>query len=141
MTNTIGGALGFIMTPVFTFMLPTRARMDEISYQKGKTVSLTRRTVAYFIDWLFLAILTLIIAVSLRLIFKSGDVTSSNWWIFIEILLYFIVVSYLTNGLTLGKKIVRIRVVQENRERISFKALFIRYSYLYFLFYGLGWFN
>lgn len=29
--------------------------------------------------------------------------------------------------------------MEEKKERISFKALLIRYSYLYFLFYGLSW--
>lgn len=36
------------------------------------------------------------------------------------------------------QKIVRIRLVEEDRERISLKALMIRYGYLYFL-YGLSW--
>lgn len=139
LTNTIGGTLGFIMTPIFTFMLPTRARMDEVSYEKGKTVSLTRRTVAYLIDWAFLSFLTFLIALSLRLTFEIDDIGSSSWWIFLEVILYFMLVPYLTNGFTLGKKIVRIRIVQDNRDRLSFKALVIRYGYLYFLFYGLGW--
>lgn len=44
------------------------------------------------------------------------------------------IVPFITNGWTLGKKIVRIRLVEEDRERISLKALMIRYGYLYFLF-------
>lgn len=136
LTNTIGGTLGYIMTPIFTFMLPTRARMDEVSYEKGKTVSLTRRLVAYFIDWAFLSVLSVLIAVTLQLSLKIGDITSSSWWVFLEVLLYFMVIPYVTNGLTLGKKIVRIRVVSDNGKRLSFKALFIRYGYLYFYFMG-----
>lgn len=139
LTNTIGGTLGYIMTPIFTFILPTRARMDEVSYEKGKTVSLTRRLVAYLIDWAFLSVLSVLIAVTLQLSLKIGDITSSSWWVFLEVLLYFMVIPYVTNGLTLGKKIVRIRVVSDNGKRLSFKALFIRYGYLYFLFYGLAW--
>ena len=53
--------------------------------------------------------------------------------------LYFMIVPFITNGWTLGKKIVRIRLVEQDRERISLKALIIRYGYLYFLFYGLSW--
>lgn len=113
--------------------------MDEVSYEKGKTVSLTRRLVAYFIDWAFLSVLSVLIAVTLQLSLKIGDITSSSWWVFLEVLLYFMVIPYVTNGLTLGKKIVRIRVVSDNGKRLSFKALFIRYGYLYFLFYGLAW--
>ncbi|MBC9704075.1 MAG: RDD family protein [Enterococcus sp.] len=139
LTNTLGGALGFIIEPVFTFMLPTRARMDEISYEKGKTVSLTRRLVAYLIDWGFLSVLTFIITLLLQAAFKIGSITSSGGWIFIEVILYFMLVPYLTNGRTLGKKIVRIRIVADDNTKLSFKSLFVRYAYLYFIFYGLSW--
>ena len=139
LTNTLGGALGFIIEPVFTFMLPTRARMDEISYEKGKTVSLTRRLVAYLIDWGFLSVLTFIITLLLQAAFKIGSITSSGGWIFIEVILYFMLVPYLTNGRTLGKKIVRIKIVADDNSKLSFKSLFVRYAYLYFIFYGLSW--
>lgn len=137
--NTLGGTLGYLIAPIFTFMLPTRARMDEISYEKGQKVSLTRRLVAYLIDWVFLGILDSVISILLQLMFKKDVVTTNSEWIFLEVFLYFIVLTYLTNGKTLGKKVVRIQVVEEKKERISFKALLIRYSYLYFLFYGLSW--
>ncbi|MFS0963570.1 VanZ family protein [Enterococcus durans] len=139
LTNTLGGALGFIIEPVFTFMLPTRARMDEILYEKGKTVSLTRRLVAYLIDWGFLSVLTFIITLLLQAAFKIGSITSSGGWIFIEVILYFMLVPYLTNGRTLGKKIVRIKIVADDNSKLSFKSLFVRYAYLYFIFYGLSW--
>ncbi|RSL35491.1 VanZ family protein [Enterococcus durans] len=139
LTNTLGGALGFIIEPVFTFMLPTRARMDEISYEKGKTVSLTRRLVAYLIDWGFLSDFTFIITLLLQAAFKIGSITSSGGWIFIEVILYFMLVPYLTNGRTLGKKIVRIKIVADDNSKLRFKSLFVRYAYLYFIFYGLSW--
>lgn len=139
LTNTLGGALSFIIEPVFTFMLPTRARMDEISYEKGKTVSLTRRLVAYLIDWGFLSVLTFIITLLLQAAFKIGSITSSGGWIFIEVILYFMLVPYLTNGRTLGKRIVRIKIVADDNSKLSFKSLFVRYAYLYFIFYGLSW--
>lgn len=139
LTNTLGGALGFIIEPVFTFMLPTRARMDEISCEKGKTVSLTRRLVAYLIDWGFLSVLTFIITLLLQAAFKIGSITSSGGWIFIEVILYFMLVPYLTNGRTLGKRIVRIKIVADDNSKLSFKSLFVRYAYLYFIFYGLSW--
>lgn len=139
LTNTLGGALGFIIEPVFTFMLPTRARMDEISYEKGKTVSLTRRLVAYLIDWGFLSVLTFIITLLLQAAFKIGSITSSGGWIFIEVILYFMLVPYLTNGRTLGKRIVRIKIVADDNSKLCFKSLFVRYAYLYFIFYGLSW--
>ncbi|THE15998.1 VanZ like protein RDD [Enterococcus hirae] len=138
-TNTVGGMLGFWLAPVFTFMLPTRARMDEVAYEKGKTVSLTRRAVAYLIDWFFLSLVNLWIGSISALFFGGGSFTSYNWWLFIEVILYFMIVPYVTNGQTIGKKIVRIRIVENEREKVSFRALFIRYAYLYLLFFGLSW--
>lgn len=133
-TNTLGGIIGFVVTPLFTFMLPTRRRMDELSYEKGKTVSLTRRLVAYLIDWTFLSLINLVAAIFFKIAFDSGAVTSHIWWLLLEVGVYFMIVPFITNGWTLGKKIVRIRLVEEDRERISLKALMIRYGYLYFLF-------
>ncbi|NVF17631.1 VanZ family protein [Enterococcus faecium] len=138
-TNTLGGIIGFVVTPLFTFMLPTRRRMDELSYEKGKTVSLTRRLVAYLIDWTFLSIVNFIAAIFFKLAFDSGTVTSHIWWLLLEVGLYFMIVPFITNGWTLGKKKLYIRLVEQDRERISLKALIIRYGYLYFLFYGLSW--
>ena len=43
-------ALGFVMTPVFVFMLPKHERMDEIAYKRGQVVSEFRRAVAWIID-------------------------------------------------------------------------------------------
>ena len=48
--NTLGGMLGFVMTPVFVFMLPKHERMDEIAYKRGQVVSEFRRAVAWLID-------------------------------------------------------------------------------------------
>ncbi|WP_187307804.1 hypothetical protein [Lachnospira eligens] len=42
--------LGFVMTPVFVFMLPKHERMDEIAYKRGQVVSEFRRAVAWIID-------------------------------------------------------------------------------------------
>lgn len=35
--NTLGGVFGYLMTPIFTFLLPTRAEIDEILTKKGLT--------------------------------------------------------------------------------------------------------
>ncbi|EOG29383.1 VanZ/RDD domain-containing protein [Enterococcus faecium EnGen0182] len=104
-TNTLGGIIGFVVTPLFTFMLPTRRRMDELSYEKGKTVSLTRRLVAYLIDWTFLSLINLVAAIFFKIAFDSGAVTSHIWWLLLEVGVYFMIVPFITNGWTLGKKL------------------------------------
>lgn len=50
--NTVGGMVGYWLTPLFTFLLPTREEIDATSYEKGQTVSLLRRFFAWGIDWL-----------------------------------------------------------------------------------------
>lgn len=137
--NTLGGIIGFAVAPIFTFMLPTRTQLDERSYEKGKTVSLTRRLAAWAIDWTFLWFVRVIIAVLANLSFHWQTLTSHTWWTLLEVAVYFMLIPYLTNGRTLGKKAVRIQLVEDGREKISLRALIVRYSYLYFLFYGLSW--
>ena len=42
--------------------------------------------------------------------------------------------NYILNGQTLGKKLVRIRVMEENHSRVSFRAIFKRYGLLYLIY-------
>jgi uncharacterized RDD family membrane protein YckC len=55
----------------------------------------------------------------------------------LEVFIYFMVFMYLWNGQTIGKKVVRIKVVEQDRQHIHFLALVKRYSALYLLSYGL----
>ncbi len=48
--NTLGGFLGYLATPKLTFMLPSRERLNQVSYQRGSRVSYVRRMVAYCAD-------------------------------------------------------------------------------------------
>ena len=42
-TNTLGGMLGYAITPVFAHFLVSRSRMDEKAYDRGRSVSPLRR--------------------------------------------------------------------------------------------------
>ena len=137
-TNTLGGIIGFVVTPLFTFMLPTRRRMDELSYEKGKTVSLTRRLVAYLIDWTFLSIVNFIAAIFFKLAFDSGTVTSHIWWLLLEVGLYFMIVPFITNGWTLGKSCTH--PLGGARPRANFFESIDHPLWVsIFSFYGLSW--
>lgn len=48
--NTLGGLLGYAVTPLLTGFLPTRERLDQLSYQRGRRVSYIRRLVAFLVD-------------------------------------------------------------------------------------------
>jgi glycopeptide antibiotics resistance protein/uncharacterized RDD family membrane protein YckC len=137
--NTIGGTLGFICAPLFTFFLPTRNELDSESFIKGERVSLLRRLMAMNIDWfvisLFGSILSLfspLLPTELNALISYPIVSFT-----LEVFIYFMVFMYLWNGQTIGKKVVRIKVVEQDRQHIHFLALVKRYSALYLLSYGL----
>ncbi|MGH1831818.1 VanZ family protein [Enterococcus gilvus] len=137
--NTIGGTLGFICAPLFTFFLPTRNELDSESFIKGERVSLLRRLMAMIIDWfvigLFGSILSLfspLLPTELNALISYPIVSFT-----LEVFIYFMVFMYLWNGQTIGKKVVRIKVVEQDRQHIHFLDLVKRYSALYLLSYGL----
>ena len=137
--NTIGGLLGFACAPLFTFFLPTRSELDSESLVKGQTVSLLRRFLAMMIDWFVIGILSTLLS------FLSSFLPTAVYDLFnysfvgftLEVILYFMIFMYLWNGQTVGKKIVRIQVVEKNREHIRLWSLVKRYSAFYLLMYGL----
>lgn len=48
--NTLGGWLGYVFTPLFTCFLPSRERLNQVSYQRGSRVSYVRRGFAFLVD-------------------------------------------------------------------------------------------
>lgn len=141
-TNTFGGMVGYWVAPMLTFFLPSRDKIDEVSYEKGQTVSLIRRFVAFAIDWFLIAIVQsfAIFCLNLVPVYKnwanSYPEIANRAWFFVMVILVFMILPTFTNGETIGKKIVRIKVVEEGHEKIRFRALAIRYGWLY-IGYGL----
>ncbi|MHC5247879.1 VanZ family protein [Enterococcus sp. LJL90] len=137
--NTLGGTLGYLFTPLFTFMLPTRQQMDESAYAKGQQVTLIRRLVALVIDWLIISVVYFFAAMILLLINQDWSINDSTFIGYtVQILLYWVLLNYLLKGATPGKRLVKIQIVQEGRARVSLWALFVRYSLLYLVFNYLG---
>lgn len=100
--NTLGGMVGYWCTPLLTAFLPTRDRLNQLSYQRGERVSYLRRTIALLFDLVLIEVLSWLPA-SLGV----GRRTSAVLTIF----LYTCLLPYCTSGLTPGKALVRIRVV------------------------------
>lgn len=116
--NTLGGALGYVITPLLSFFLPTRKEIDEDSYKKGNVVSKFRRFIAFLIDFLFI-----IFACSLfTIFFKFPNIISilsfenleTFLFYFFYVLIYFGVIPIFTKGKTLGKKLVNIKLYKED---------------------------
>lgn len=137
--NTLGGAFGFLCAPVFTFFLPTRSELDSESVAKGRRVTFLRRFVALVIDWLVIDIAGIILSF-FSSAFPESIVTILNYPMVnftLEVVCYFMIAMYFWNGQTIGKKVVRIKVVEKGRNHIRFWSLVKRYSALYLLLYGL----
>lgn len=104
-TNTMGGVIGYAISPLIEHILPSREQLDEKSYQKGMHVTAVRRMFAFTID----LIITLMLFCSCLFLTvqKSYDVLA---YLIIVLILY-VGVPCLSKGRTLGKMIVKIRLV------------------------------
>jgi glycopeptide antibiotics resistance protein len=136
--NSLGGALGYFVAPIFTFLLPTREEIDAASYATDTRITFTRRLVAFLIDWGILDVIRW--GIGRWLLFglnnRVADFTDDYWYFVVEVLVYFVLLSYLFKGQTIGKKLVRIRVMEENHSRVRLSALFKRYALVYLIYIG-----
>lgn len=139
--NTLGAMLGFLITPLFSIILPTRKELDEKSFQKGKKVTIFRRALSFCIDCFFLAIMIITMSIALH------NTLLEEYTLLISILLYYIVIPLLTAGKTFGKMILKLQVVakkqkesknnlkETNEPRYKTLKVELRYLLSYILFY------
>ncbi len=128
--NTFGAMVGYWITPLLTCFLPSKDKLIEKSYIKGTKVSFIRRLVGFIID-LFVMYLVDTIMICL---FKQID---KNVRLVILVFIYFCVIPSLCNGQTIGKKIVKIALRDEQNEVPRITNLMIRYGSLWFVIAGI----
>lgn len=116
--NTLGGMIGFWITSLLTCFLPSRKKLDETSYKKGQEVSIYRRIIAFFIDM-----------GGYTLCFGIVSLLFPHWnqypiLFLLAFLIYYILIPIITNGYTIGKFVVKIRLAYKGkRGRIFFLIL------------------
>ena len=102
--------------------LPTRSELDSESLEKGRQVTIIRRFVALAIDWFIIGLFSIPIIdhyLSNVLPPKAGEILSNTMSVFIiEVVVYFMLINYLLNGQTIGKKVVRIQVIEDGHKHI-----------------------
>lgn len=125
MINTLGGIIGYLVEPLFLLILPTRDKIDEIAYKKGKKVSFLRRLVAFNLDIFIFSIISII----LLLVVPSAVKKNS---IFILILSYYILIPLSTNGQTLGKRFLNIKIIASDDSTAKPIQIILRNFILYF---------
>lgn len=114
--NTLGGYIGYMISPMFIFFLPSKDEMDSNINLEKIRVTYFRRILAYLMD-----------------MFVIGLILGKKESILLEAIvffIYFIIIVYFTNGKTIGKWLTNIRV-KGRGDKLTFKEVFIRYGLLY----------
>ena len=133
--NTLGGLLGYAITPLFSWILPTKEKLDQISYEKGRHVTFTRRMIAFGIDIIIVTILTSLITIPspLQGIDKFFNVLGMSSEYVCSIVIYFMILLPLWRGKTVGKNILKLRVVTDENQNVKWYHCLVRYGILYFV--------
>ncbi len=121
MTNAAGGMIGFVFAEWLGRWLPRTDKLDERTDLSQRRVTYTQRAIAFLFDWAMLLP-----------IFVLLSVARVPYSYVVIVVAYFIMLPYMTNGLTAGKWLVRIRL-KGQRERIALGELAARYGLLYLL--------
>lgn len=113
MTNTLGGIIGYGITPLLVHFLPTKEELENFSRRKADHVSIIREGFAEVIDGIFLSTV-IVIAYSTAPLLKGTpfEVNLGLRFMPICVILYHGVLQAVTRGSTLGKYLVRIRAVK-----------------------------
>lgn len=117
--NTLGGVLGYKIVGLFDRILPSRKEIDELSFQKGKSVSGLRRLNAFFLD---------------LLIYSIFYVLFPNDYRFMAFIVYFVIIPLVTSGQTLGLRFLNICLLFSKYKHL---ALPLRAIFLYFYYFKL----
>ncbi|MEG1647484.1 MAG: VanZ family protein [Bacilli bacterium] len=127
--NTFGGIIGYFLALILFKIFPNRDKIDEIAYKNGKTIPLLRRFIATIIDSVFCLILSFILYKLLN------NYLLNNMIIYycISILIYYVSFTYIFKGYTIGKAILKIKLISTISEKLSLSQLIVRFGLISFL--------
>ena len=122
-TNTLGGFLGFILAGRLTKFLPTRAEIDQKSYDRSQKISLLRRFIAMFFDIAASIIFSFIIGTPLIKFFNFNNAIPISLFM---VVLFLSLISTITNGRTPGFFMTNIKITidKETKQKSSFHRFF-----------------
>lgn len=127
--NTVGGMLGYWIEPLFSKLFPSMTELNAQAEKEHSIASFWRRLAAWMIDSLiFSGIFTL-------LGLLSANITEDSYLLYLlGCFVYFVLLPYCWHGATLGKRIVKIRIVDLEGKKVGFFQLILRQ----FLLFGVG---
>ncbi|AYB38419.1 VanZ family protein [Brevibacillus laterosporus] len=135
MLNTTGAVTGFFLAPFLLIMFPPKDQLDQGINLDEKPVGYIHRLLAFLIDSLIVEQLT-----SLFTALFIKDTSSTNWSnstfqypliTFTCFIVYFIGITYLCKGQTIGLWLLRLRLVSTAREKLPIKDIAKRNVTLY----------
>ena len=122
-TNTLGGFLGFLLAGRLTKFLPTRAEIDQKSYDRSQKISLLRRFIAMFFDIAASIIFSFIIGTPLIKFFNFNNTIPIS---LLMVVLFLSLISTITDGRTPGFFMTNIKIIisKETKQKSSFNRFF-----------------
>lgn len=132
MLNTLGAVTGFFLAPFLLIMFPPKDKLDQDINLDEKPVGYMHRLLAFLIDS--------VIVEQLASLFIIKETSPMNWgnstfnYPFITIMsfiLYFIGVTYLFKGQTIGLWLLRLRIVSTVHPMLTIKDIAKRNGALY----------
>ena len=122
-TNTLGGFLGFFLAGRLTKFLPTRAEIDQKSYDRSQKISLLRRFIAMFFDIATSVIFSFIIGTPLIKFFNFNNAIPIS---LLMVVLFLSLISTITDGRTPGFFMTNIKITisKETKQKSSFNRFF-----------------
>ena len=122
-TNTLGGLLGFLLAGRLTKFLPTRAEIDQKSYDRSQKISLLRRVIAMFFDIAASVIFSFIIGTPLIKFFNFNNAIPIS---LLMVVLFLSLISTITDGRTPGFFMTNIKITisKETKQKSSFIRFF-----------------
>lgn len=108
--NTLGGLVGYWMTPALVFMFPTREEIETKISHEAKRVPFLRRVFAYSIDF---SIVNTIYGLTLGRSLKNPYLMAIIVAVILGLLYYFM------KGETLGLRLLKLKIVSSEGENLN----------------------
>ena len=130
--NTSGGVLGYALTPILARLLPSMDELNTAASSERNKAGFWRRLIALLVDLAVFSLLFQVVAYFLP------SINQEHYGFYlIGVFLYFVLVPFVWRGGTLGKHLVKIRMVDMAGNSLGIFALIWRQFLLFGVTFGV----